>query len=264
MVWATLQRTGGQGHRVQPHYSYPPRVIAGLVRDLLLQRPRSFQQDARACIAELRPGLQVLGREHIPSIGPCAITPNHYYRPGFQSQWSTLAISASVPVDVHWIMTGELTFPGHWIAPIGMPVSRVILRGIARVYGFSTMPPMPPRPRDLKARAASVRAILRHVRRVPQGIIALAPEGGDQPGGKLSMPPPGLGRFSLLLADAGLRFVPVGVYECDGRLILNFGPPYDLARAPASTAAEKDVAASETIMRHIAELLPRDLRGPWQ
>src|SRR5512140_3597686 len=100
-----------------PHYSYPPLTILGLLRDGLLKNQRSFRVDARACIERLRPPLRVLGEQHIPQTGGYVATPNHYYRPGFQQQWSSLAISAVVPRDVHWIMTGELTFPGSWIAP---------------------------------------------------------------------------------------------------------------------------------------------------
>src|SRR5574341_20513 len=143
-----------------PEYSYPPRLIAGLVRDAILSRPRLFQDDARAAVSRLEPPLRVLCQENIPARGPCVITVNHYYRPGFAAQWFALAISAFVPQDVHWIITGELTFPGKWYAPLGMPLSRFILSRGARVYGFSTMPPMPPRRRDVEARARSVRAVL--------------------------------------------------------------------------------------------------------
>jgi len=244
-----------------PHYSYPVRALLGLVCDALLRRPRAFQEDARACVRRLRPELHIQGEKHIPLNGCYAITPNHYYRRGFGSQWSALAISAVVPAGVHWIITSELTFPGHWIAPLGMPVSRFVLGRIAQVYGFSAMPPMPPRPGDAKARAASVRKILRYVRQARNAVIALAPEGGDQPGGRLSMPPRGLGRFCLLLATASLRFLPVGVYESDGALTLNFGSPYELSSTAGAPAGEKDRAAALVVMTHIAALLPVELRG---
>ena len=158
-------------------------------------------------------------------------------------------------------MTGELTFPGEWFAQVGMPISRFLLDRIARVYGFTTMPPMPPRPCDVEGRAASVRNVLRYVKRTGNAVIALAPEGGDQPEGLLSMPPTGLGRFCLLLAAAGLRFVPVGVYECNSELTVNFGPSYDLRISSNSSTDDRDRLAAGTIMSHIAALLPVDLRG---
>ena len=244
-----------------PRYSYPPRVVMGLVRDGLLGRRRRFQPDARRCIARLRPALRVLGIEHLPPHGCFAITLNHYYRPGFAAQWSALAISASLTPDVRWIMTHELTFPGQWIAPLGKPVSRFLLGRAARAYGFIPMPPMPPRPRDVEARAAAVREALRFVRQTPHAILAIAPEGGDQPAGRLSMPPPGAGRFCLLLAAAGMTFQPVGVYEAEGALTLNFGHPYELQLTLPKSADERDRLAAHIVMSHIAPLLPSELRG---
>ncbi len=161
-------------------------------------------------------------------------------------------------------MTRELTFPGKWFAPFGMPISRLLLDRIARVYSFTTMPPMPPRPRDVSVRAASVLNLLRFARQAEDDVIALAPEGGDQPDGVLSMPAPGLGRLCLLLAAAGMRFVPVGVYEFDGALTLHFNPAYDLDIPPDLARADQDRLAAYTIMTHIAALLPLFLRGNFE
>ncbi len=244
-----------------PYYSYPPFTILALLRDGLLKRRRRFREDALACIARLRPPLRLIGEQHIPERGFYLVTLNHYYRPGYQQQWSSLAISATVPRDVHWIMTGELTFPGSWIAPLGKPVSHFVLRRVAEVYDFTSMPPMPPRPRDVEARAAAVRDALQYARRSAEPIIALAPEGGDQPGGILTMPPAGSGRFCLLLAAVGLHFLPVGVYEADGALTLSFGELYDLSIPRAGSADERDRLAARVVMSHIAPLLPAALRG---
>jgi len=49
---------------------------------------------------------------------------------------------------------------------------------------------MPPRPRDVEARAASIRAVLDYAKQTKEPIIGLAPEGGDQVGGQLTMPIP--------------------------------------------------------------------------
>lgn len=257
-------RTGGPDPRqpvMFPHYSYPIRMLAGLLRDGLLNGRRRFADDAQRCIERLHPSLRVLCGPHLPTDGGCVITVNHYYRPGYSSHWSALAISAAVHTDVHWIMTSELTFPGSWIAPLGMPVSRWVLSRIARVYGFTTMPPMPPRARDVEARAAAVRKVLHLAASTPRAVIALAPEGGDQPGGQLRMPPAGVGRFCLLLAAAGLIFVPVGVYEAGGELILNFGEPYELQVSGAAPRDRQDRMAATLVMNQLAALLPPHLRG---
>ena len=118
---------------------------------------RFVRMDRRAWPG-LKPPLRLLDAENIPTAGPCLITFNHYYRPGFDAWWMALAIAATAPVDVHFIMTSELTYPGKWYAPLGKSLSRALLRRLSKVYGFTSMPPMPPRPEDVQARARSVRA----------------------------------------------------------------------------------------------------------
>ena len=122
-----------------PQHQPPSRAIA-IPRASYLPWPAtpslivaaSFQKTPALCMAHVHPPVRILGADHIPQHGPCVITPNHYYRPGFAAQWSALAISASVPTSVHWLMTRELTFPGKWFAPFGMLISRLLLDRIAR------------------------------------------------------------------------------------------------------------------------------------
>jgi len=244
-----------------PHYAYPGGMVAGLALDFLLQRPHSFREDGLACIGRLKPGLQILGAESIPHNGPCLLTFNHYYRPGFNAWWMALALAAAVPVDVHFVMTGELTFPGKWYAPLGMAGSRWLLKRFSRIYGFTTMPPMPPRPRDVKERAQSVRRVLAYARSHPQAVLGLAPEGGDQPGGLLNWPPTGAGRFILLLAELGFPLLPVGCFEEAGAFCLHFGEAYQLKIPDGLTSKEKDVAVARSVMQRIAPLLPERLHG---
>jgi hypothetical protein len=162
---------------------------------------------------------------------------------------------------MHWLMTGEFTYPGKWYKPLGAIASRLLLKRIARVYDFTTMPPMPPRPRDVNARAASVRAVLEYVRHAKDPILGLAPEGHDPPNGVLTRPASGLGRFGLLLSEAGLKFIPVGAYEAHGVFHLHFGKLYELNIGRELSADEKDEQAARIIMKHIARLLPLRLRG---
>ena len=244
-----------------PRYSYPVQMLAGLVRDALLGRHRDFGEDARSCAARLSPPLHILGERNIPAGGCYVVTVNHYYRPGFASQWGPLSINSIIP-GAHWIMASELTFPAHrWFTPLGMPLTRFALGRAARAYGFTSMPPMPPRARDVAARAGAVRSVLRYASATCDAIIALAPEGGDQPGGRLTAPPAGVGRFCLLLAEAGLQFLPVGIYEREGRLTLHFGEVYELRAKGTCPPAEKDRLAAHTVMSQIAGLLPPELRG---
>lgn len=246
-----------------PAYTYPPGLLVRVGRDLLLLRRRDFHADARSCIKSLQPPLHVLGKEHIPSQGPCVITVNHFHRPGFRAEWLAMAISALVPAPVHWVITSELTRPGRWYGPFAEFCSRIVLKRIAHIYGFTPMPPMPPRPQDVEARARSVRAVLRYVMQTQSPILGLAPEGYDPPGpsGALARPASGFGRFGSLLARAGSMFFPVGAYETGGVFHVYFGEPYELSVPGSLSAGEKDECAAHLIMQRIACLLPSHLRG---
>jgi len=244
-----------------PRYTYPSFGLFRLTPNVLFGGHRSFRRDGQLCIERLKPPLRVLGEENIPQGGPCLITFNHYYRPGFDAWWMALGIAALVPVDMHWVMTGELTFPGKWYAPLGMAGSRWLLWRFSKIYGFTTMPPMPPREKDVARRARSVRATLSYARDHPQCVLGLAPEGGDQPGGLLNWPASGAGRFVLLLAEQGFPVLPVGAYEENGEFNLRFGAAYRLELPRGLDPDEKDRAVAKTVMTAIAAQLPTRLRG---
>lgn len=246
---------------MHPHYTYPRRTLLGLGRQVLTGGRRSFRADARACLDRLAPPLQVCGAEHIPVCGPALITVNHYFRSGFNVWWVALAIASVMPEEMHWTMTGELTYPGKWYAGLGGVSSRWLLRRLASVYDFTAMPPMPPRPGDVAARGLAVRRVLSYAREHPAAFIGLAPEGMDMPGGVLGWPPEGAGRFIALLAGRGFRVTPVGAYEQDGAFCLHFGPAYALHLPAGLAAGEKDRAAAQIVMGAIARLLPLPLRG---
>src|SRR4030042_1316946 len=110
------------------------------------------------------------------------------------------------------------------------------------------MPPMPPREVGVAARAESVRRAL-HRASEPDALLGLAPEGGDMPGGVLTPPPSGSGRFLLHLARRGLRFLPVGAFEGRGRFCLRFGAPLGL---PQSLPEPIDDSATRLVMSAIA------------
>jgi hypothetical protein len=244
-----------------PLYSYPLRLAPGLIANVLVGGQRSFRSDGVACVKRINPPLRVLRVENIPKGGPCLLTFNHYYRPGFSAWWMALALAATVPVEIHFVMTGELTYPGKWYAPLGMAASRWLLRRFSHIYGFTSMPPMPPRPGDVKARARSVRRALAYAKNHPQAILGLAPEGGDLPGGVLGWPPAGAGRFTSLLAEQGFPILPVGCFEEAGAFCLCFGRPYRLQVPRSLPADEKDRQSAQILMSAIAVQLPERLRG---
>ncbi|MBN1439985.1 MAG: hypothetical protein JW929_11305 [Anaerolineales bacterium] len=176
-------------------------------------------------------------------------------------------------------MTAAWTFPDPLRSRLLTPLSRWALARIARMYGFTLMPPMPPRPEDAGARADSVRRILRLARR-SRPDIALAPEGMDSPDGRLKPPPSGAGRFIAHLAALGYTPVPVGAYETDGAFCLRFGEPFRLPQTDAvfktgsvfapsgervsgfREAEDRDRETDRIVMEKIAELLPPNLQSP--
>ena len=114
------------------------------------------------------------------------------------------------------------------------------------------------------ARACSVRRLLAFARTNPAAILSLAPEGGDQPAGRVNWPPSGAGRFMLLLAELGFPLLPLGFFEEDGEFFLHFGPPY-LLQLPSSLDPDgKDRRAAYTVMSAIASQLPERLRGEFR
>lgn len=243
----------------------PPLRLAGQVLwAALAPRPRSFAHDAVRAMSGIRPRPEVMGAHQIPLSGPCLVTCNHYSRPGFSAWWLTLAISAAIAAcrapgadrEIHWVMTAGWTFPGsRWRRRLLGPGSRWLFARVARVYGFVTMPPMPPDPAEVEARAAAVRQTLQLACTLAPtgGMIGLAPEGRDVPGG-LGPPPPSAGRFLALLVAAGLPILPVGVTERAGRLVLSFGSPFVPQIPPGREARDSAVALQvmDAIARQLA------------
>lgn len=228
---------------------------------MLRDQRRSFNQDARSILSNLLPPLKIFGKEYIPSDGPCLVTVNHFARFGFQSWWLALAVGSVVPNEIHWIITSGWTFPDSLRSGLVTPLTRWVFTRIARVYGFTNMPPMPPRPEEFEDRVRAVRQVLAHAGQASSPWIGLAPEGKDAPMGILQQPPPGSGRFMLQLASLGLMILPAGIFETNGRLCVRFGKSYRLKVPQEIKSKERDIFASEIVMRQIALQLPPELHG---
>ncbi|MBN1137259.1 MAG: hypothetical protein JXM73_11785 [Anaerolineae bacterium] len=210
------------------------------------------------------PRPHIVGGEQIPSAGPCLVICNHYGRPGFSTWWLTLAIQAAVAArrrtgadpEIRWVMTAAWTYPpGSWQDQVVTPLTRWAFRRVAQVYGFVTMPPMPPHPSEIEARAAAVLKTVRLARQAAHsaGMIGLAPQGGDVVSW-LAPPPAGAGEFVALLAGAGLPVLPVAVIEHTGYLRLFFGPTFVPEIPPRH--AGRDRLVSEQVMAALGRLLP--------
>ncbi|HET7011891.1 MAG TPA: hypothetical protein VFI11_14025 [Anaerolineales bacterium] len=212
-------------------------------------------------VARLRPGIRVEGRLPDLSSAGWLLLANHYSRRDFKSWWISWAVSSLIAREVHWIMTSALTFPDRWRSSTLTPLSAWALPRLAACYGFTSMPPMPPRHQDVEARAHAVRQVLKYIFRTRDPLVGLTPEGGDSPDGGLQPLWPGAGRFLQLLAHSGLRFLPIGVYESDDQLCVNIGEPFVPPLPSRRSAEEQDTETEQVVMHQLAACLPVDLRG---
>jgi 1-acyl-sn-glycerol-3-phosphate acyltransferase len=254
----------GEAEEQVAQYGLPWGIAAGVVGSALVRRRRSFARDALRAVERLPAPMEVRRGEHIPRQGPCLVACNHYTRPGFDAWWLVLAVSAvmashraaGADPEIRWVMTGAWRFEGSpWRARVLTPATRWAFGRVARAYGFVTMPPMPPIPEEMEARAVAVRRTLRLARQAAGegGMIGLAPEGRDSPE-RLGEPPGGVGSFIAHLTRLGLPVLPVGVGEVAGCLRISFGPIF-VPEIPARWAA-RDRAVAEQVMAAIGEQVP--------
>jgi len=256
---------GSSTHEASSQHDYPPGLVAAVVASALIGRRRSFLRDASACAATLRPPLKVhdppkpFGFDHPNKL---LIIFNHYTRPGFPAWWTAFALGGALvrlglaQPEPRWVMTAALTHLGLFA-----PLSRWSLRRIANIYNGFLMPPMPPDPKDIEARAATVRQVLTFARCTPNARVCLAPEGSDNNDGQLIVPPPGAGRFLLHLCRAGMTILPAGVCAEGGVYHVRFGSTFSLETPQDLASDARDEWASRRAMSAIAELLPLQLRG---
>jgi hypothetical protein len=243
-----------------PQYPLFTKMTLEMAAGILAGHRRSLKDDASALISKIKPPIHVEGAIPHEMISGRLIAVNHYSRPGFKAWWIGLAISAIYPGEIHWIMTSTWSYPDRLRSALISPAIGWLIACIAHAYGFTTMPPMPPRAWEVHQRAQSVRAVLRHIQVTKSPVIAFAPEGSDSPGGILAQPPPGVGRFVCQIAEHYFDLLPVGLYEQDGRLILRLGEIMPLPHITGEPE-ERDARMSETIMIAIAACLPPCLRG---
>ncbi len=211
-----------------PRYPSIHLAVLGVVGLRLFRRQKSFRQDALRFTARLRPPVRYLGLENIPARGPFQIHVNHYARPGFNTAWIALAVSAVQPAEVTWVVADQWVFEGNPLRLLLVPAMRFILSSLQRVYGFLPMPTMAPGHSDMPARSAAVRRVIRHSRSHPATIMGLTPEGWDSPPGGVDLAPAGAGKFILRLNRMRLPILPAAIVEKEGCLTVKFGRAFDL------------------------------------
>jgi len=263
----------------QPWYLFSPRLAGGVLWSLLRQRRRSFAQDAALLLSPLNPPPAVAGAHLIPAAGAFLVVTNHYARPGLGAWLGAALVTQAIAqrrpdTPVHWLMTSAWLYHDRLHSWTVTPVTRWLFTHLAEVYGFVTTPPVYDGWAQPREGAISVRRFLALAQqaRARGEVLAIAPEGGGDAArpGCLVAPPPGAGRFLLLLArqsgassDTSLPFLPVGVAEHGGRLVATFGQPFSLLLPPALPKAQADAWASRQVMLAIGRLLPVELWGEY-
>jgi 1-acyl-sn-glycerol-3-phosphate acyltransferase len=204
----------------------------------------------------MQPPIHYEGLENIAVKRPFVVMANHYARPGFSTPWVALGISAVLPPEITWIMSNEWLFEGNRVAFLLRPLMRFVLRSITLAYGLVPMPTMVQGYSTPQGRTAGVREAIERVRRDPNCILGITPEGMDSPNDKLMLPPSGVGRFLLHLSEMGLPMLPAAVFESDGCLHVHFGKANLLEVADGLSPSSADLAARELLIRKIGELMP--------
>jgi hypothetical protein len=236
-----------------PRFHFPLKLIHKIVISALLKKTRSFQKDSHTALLG-NPFIKYSGKTNIPDQDSFLLTMNHYSRPGFLIIWAAMAIAVTLNQPMIWVMTRAWTNRSGGLDAVWSWLSSCMLKRLAEIYGFVTMPPMPPDPAEQTERAISVRNIMQAVRTQADAVLCLSPEGRNFPEGNLGAPPPGTGKFLAYLSNYYCQILPVGVYEQDGQLVVQFGTPYALRAVLKPHDSDDQIAWR--VMQQIAMCLP--------
>jgi hypothetical protein len=243
-------------------------LLFAIAASALVGQRRSLSLDMAALAATLYPPLQVRRPARTlcaKPFGSLLIVFNHYSLPDVPVWWTVIALGGALDhigltgPEPRWVMTAAWR---HW--GMFMPISRWMLRCIARVYDAFLMPPMPPAPEDAAVSATAVRAVINLARSCSDARICLAPEGRDSGDGRLIMPPSGVGRFIFHLCRAGMDILPAGIWQDDQAWHVCFGPTFTLDAPNDLGPDARDEWAARRVMAAIAELVPERLRGEFR
>jgi 1-acyl-sn-glycerol-3-phosphate acyltransferase len=182
---------------------------------------------------------EVRGLEHIPPSGAMILASNHI------AHLDPALALAVVPREVEFVTLHDLA---------AVPVTGHLLRALGVIW---------------VRRDAMDRAVIRQCLAVLErgGALWIAPEAGRSPTGGL-----GEGRDGVtwLAARSGALVTPVGVSGTEGvdvawcrlqrpRVTIAFGQPFKVQAAGRAEVSQQ----TETLMRHIAALLPEKYRGQY-
>jgi hypothetical protein len=256
-------------------YHFPIALLARRIPSFLIGQHRSLAQDIDHVFRAIDAAPQVINPGFIPAAEPFVLVMNHFQRSDIPSWWIAMAVlkataehrsDSAAGSKLRVIVASQWTYRAPLQRLIAEPLTRFMVGRIARAYDFLTIEPIALGASAATARARSMRRILSAANAASRthDVLCLAPEGGDAPDGALVHPPAGAGRFMLMLASAGLRFLPVGAYADADALIAAFGEPFQLSAPSTLRKSTADEWAAEQVMSRIAALLPFELRGAYR
>jgi 1-acyl-sn-glycerol-3-phosphate acyltransferase len=225
-------------------------------------RPRSLAVDGMHAFRHVPAPPILRGADNVPEQGPFVLVANHYERPGLWMAWPAVYLS-----NVVWQRTGSEL---HWMAieewesfsmgGVRVPpwMTRVVFQ---RAYGTYGIIAMPSANAPAAARAGAMRSAVQTIK--AGGVIGLMPEATVGPTPELLEAREGVGAFLLLLANAGARVLPVGLFEESARLVAQCGEPFALSVPRDVPKQDRDHWVRTRVMCAIRELLPGALWGAY-
>jgi 1-acyl-sn-glycerol-3-phosphate acyltransferase len=263
MSWQTKSAAPPPGYAYGGAYRPTRTNVLEAAHYIVRGRPRSLATDGMRAIRHAPVPPLLRGADNIPEQGPFAVVANHYERPGLWMAWPAVYLSHVVwqraGRELHWMAIEEWESFSLGRIPIPPWMTRVVFRRAYRVYGIIAMPPP-----DAAAagRAAAMRSAVQVIK--AGGVVGVMPEAAVGPTPELLEAREGVGSFLLLLAHAGARVLPVGLYEEAPRLVARLGAPFELS-VPGSVARDdRDRWIRNRVMYAIRDLLPAALWGAYK
>ena len=185
---------------------------------------------------------RVKGKQHVPREGPLIVVANHL------SLADPPLLAASIPRHIVFMAKEEL-FGWHPLSPL--------------VRGFGAI--------RIRKNLADRRALTQARQALSRGMaLGMFPEGSRSRDHTLQPAYPGT---ALIALNTSATILPVAITGTEKvkrlgwllrpRIEVNIGQPFTLDSNPDQARKQQIVQGTETIMRHIAELLPPGYRGKY-
>lgn len=246
-------------------YRLPLSLWLGVLRSIITGSPLQLSRMSANAFKRSGPRRKTIGAEHLPQSGACIIVGNHYQRPGLWVAWAAGSISAvvrrQINQEVHYIITSEFDRLAIGSLTFRNPLLGLTRRIFERIAACSGMVIMPHDPEDKTGRARAMRETAHLLDQ--QQVVGIFPEAEESVA--LREARPGSGGFVALLSRGSIPVIPAAIYEEDGMLITRFGAPFTLSnkRTPERNRDTHEADLRNTMMGHVARLLPADMRGSY-